>query len=339
MKCLDAQELLSLATDNAGPDPVRVMEARAHCQQCADCMTFRDTLAATGRAGAPSAPAALVDRVLALARDEAAVVRAAGVAAAGATATPSPPRPVPLGRRIFFPRLAAVAVAAAVLLIAVAVVGLNAPRFASERDGAELSATGAATTDSAATPPHAAPESSAAPAADATAAARTADSPDYVTLAGRVFRLAGPATVSASSLTTAGVVTSAFDGASEAQRRTAYYVRSERDRILIERVTGSLTAFEAVTRDFGGMTYQLMSGTDLPAYGLWPTLPARFATPDAEDGSPTFRLLGVDDLGVSVYVPVGGDVARGFAVAPGLPADDPSAGNPSWTWWEPLPQP
>jgi hypothetical protein len=44
----------------------------------------------------------------------------------------------------------------------------------------------------------------------------------------------------------------------------------------------------------------------------------------------------MDDRGREVFVPFGAYVSGGFALAPGTPADDPAAGNPNWTWWEPI---
>ncbi|HZL07316.1 MAG TPA: hypothetical protein VFE45_18200, partial [Coriobacteriia bacterium] len=68
MNCAEIQELLSAAADGAADDPVRVIEARTHCDTCSECARFRDVIAASSRAAAPSAPTALVDRILVLAR-------------------------------------------------------------------------------------------------------------------------------------------------------------------------------------------------------------------------------------------------------------------------------
>jgi hypothetical protein len=100
--------------------------------------------------------------------------------------------------------------------------------------------------------------------------------------------------------------------------------------------SGGYLEFARVVRSLGRMEYGLVTGTPLQWYGQWPTLPARFTTPLSPDGSPTFVLAAKDDLGVDVYIPPSGRIADGFAVAPGTQPTDPAAGDPNWTWWEPL---
>jgi len=332
MNCAEVQELLSAAADGGVDDAVRVVEARTHCESCPACARFRDIVALSGPAAAPAAPPELVDSLLLVARDEAARLRAERAEA---------PVAIPLaaqaaGRRVsWLPRLTAYVAAAAVVIVSITVLSLSVGRLGGQK-----------TADEAALPPETAMSG---PAATATPEGGSADeqrdavgaaasvAPSYVALAGRVFRLAGPATAAPSTLTTAGVVSSAFDTTGPTDAFTAWYVRSDTARILLERTPGSLTSFEAVVRSFGGMPYQLVSGSALDTYGTWPTLPSRFATPTDADGSPTFRYLGKDDLGGSVYVPAGGRIEDGFAVAPGTAAADPAAGNPNWTWWQPLP--
>ncbi len=332
MNCSEIQELLSAAADGAYDDAVRVIEAQTHCDTCPACARFRDVIALSGPTASPSAPPELVESLVVLARDEAARLRAER---AEASARP-PVAPDAVSRRVaWLPRLTAYVAAAAVVVVSVTVLSLSISRLGREK-----------TAEDAARPPEAALSGSAATttpengaSGDERAAADVAASvaPSYVALDGRVFRLAGPASVAPSALTTAGVVASSFDTGGPAGALTAWYVRSDRTRILIERTPGSLTSFEAVIRSFGGMPYQLTSGGTLDAYGIWPTLPSRFAPPTEADGSPTFRYLGTDDLDGGVYVPVGGRIEDGFAVAPGTAPADPAAGNPNWTWWQLLP--
>jgi hypothetical protein len=333
MNCAEIQELLSVVADGASDDAVRGVEARTHCDTCPQCARFRGVICLSGQASAPAAPPDLVNSLVVLARDEAARLRAEGAEG---------PIPLPLtgqtaNRRVaWLPRLTAYVAAAAVVVVSVTALSLSMGRLDGQKateDTAlapETALRGAAPTT---TPENGASAEERA-AADATA--RVA-APSYVTLDGRIFRLVGPATVAPSALTTAGVVASAFDTTGPTGAFTAWYVRSDRTRIFVERTLGSLTSFEAVVRSFGAVPYQLVSGGALDAYGIWPSLPSRFAPPTEADGSPTFRYLGTDDLGSSVYVPAGGRIADGFAVAPGTAPADPAAGNPNWTWWQPLP--
>lgn len=331
MNCSEIQELLSAAADGAFDDAVRVVEARTHCDSCPSCARFRDVIALSGPAASPSAPPELVDSLVVLARDEAARLRAERAAA---------PIPLPLaaeaaGRRVaWLPRLTAYVAAAAVVVVSVTVLSLSISRLGGQKATDEALPPEAALSGTATT---GVPESGVSGEERAAADVAASTAPSYVSLAGRVFRLAGPATVASSALTTAGVVASAFDSSGPAGALTAWYVRSDRTRILIERTPGSFTSFEAVVRSFGAMPYQLVTGGALDVYGTWPSLPARFAPPTEADGSPTFRYLGTDDLGGAVYVPVGGRIEDGFAVAPGTTPADPAAGNPNWTWWQPLP--
>jgi hypothetical protein len=332
MNCSEIQELLSAAADGGADDAVRVVEARTHCDTCPACARFRDVIALSGPTASPPAPSHLVDALVVLAHDEAARLRAERAAA-----------PAPLAaaahvadRRVgWLPRVTAYVAAAAVVVVSVTVLSLSISQLGGQKAtedaalGPEAALSGPAAT--------ATPEDGAADGQRTAADLAASTAPAYVALDSRVFRLAGPATVSPSALTTAGVVASAFDTTGPTGAFTAWYVRSDRTRILIERTPGALTSFEAVVRSFGGMPYQLTSGGTLDAYGIWPSLPSRFAPPTEADGSPTFRYLGIDDLGGSVYVPVGGRIEDGFAVAPGTAPADPAAGNPNWTWWQPLP--
>lgn len=332
MNCAEIQELLSAAADGAADDPIRVVEARMHCTTCSACARFREVIATSGSAASPAAPPELVDSLVALARDEAAHLRAERTAAA----VPLPAADKAPNRRVaWLPRLTAYVAAAAVVVVSVTVLSISISRLGSQKGAEDTALAPEAALSS--SPAPATPDNDASGDGRAAAEVATDAAPSYITLDGRVFLLAGPATVAPSALTTAGVVTSAFDTMRSPETLVAWYVRADRTRILVERRAGSLTSFEAVVRSFGGTPYQLMSGDAIGAYGTWPTLPSRFAAPTEADDAPTFRYFGTDDLGASIYVPVGGRIEDGFAVAPATTPDSPAAGNPNWTWWQALP--
>ena len=80
MDCLKAQEILSEGLDN-DVDAASLAEARSHCDGCAECAKLERALDVLTRAAAPTAPADLVDRLLALGAKEAVLIRAAAAEA------------------------------------------------------------------------------------------------------------------------------------------------------------------------------------------------------------------------------------------------------------------
>ncbi|MRS12936.1 MAG: hypothetical protein EG823_07690 [Actinobacteria bacterium] len=168
-------------------------------------------------------------------------------------------------------------------------------------------------------------------AADAVAA----PGPDYVSLDGAVWLLASAASPAPTAPATAGVVTSSL-AEGYVSDHNAYYAGFDRSVLYVQLAGEGYASFRRVIRTVGRAEYALVTGTPLRSYGQWPTLPARFAPPENADGSPTFYRWGFDDRTVYVYIPSGSSVDAGFAVPPNTPSPDPSAGNPGWTWWEPL---
>ncbi len=73
------------------------------------------------------------------------------------------------------------------------------------------------------------------------------------------------------------------------------------------------------------------------SFGKWPLPPPGLPMPTQEDGSPVFKASVVDDHGQRIYVAEEGYPREGIAIAPNTSSNDPAAGNPNWTWWEPIP--
>lgn len=335
MDCLKATEILSAAHDGEPVDPGDFAAATGHCHDCASCEQFARTLTRVDELIVQPAPPAFVDGL---------VRHLEGIAAEDARMRELDATVIPIdsfapastpARRVWSGRLVAYASAAAVLVLALGVTsiallrGLGTGREATEMAGVE---------DTAMTAPLAATPETGEGLADGTRAADTlaGAAPAFITVDNAVWLLVGPAEVAPSELTTASSFLHALEDTGTPVQRTSYrgpagdgslYVRTAEDGYLL---------FERVHRTLGRREYVLTSGTPLLRFGEWPTLPGRFKTPQSADGSPTFRALAKDDDGVDVYVPFTGDIGSGFAVAPGTGPDDPAAGNPNWTWWEPL---
>lgn len=337
MECLQATEIISAAHD--GPVPADALaEAQAHCRICSECAAFRDLLARIDRAPAPRAPEELVARLLALAARSASLT-SHGREEVGGAAESAPSSPAaPLRRRTHIarwsPRVAAYAAAAAVLLVAIGVttatlLGPQAARETSMKDDAGLRGGQA---------PLAPPSSEGAKEERAAAAdyGYGAPAPAYIALEGGVWRLHGPAEAEPSDLTTAGAVVSSLGEEGSPATFWAFATAASPDTLYIRAADATYLAFVRVTRTLGRQPYQLQAGGPLLRFGEWPTLPERFPAPTDADGGPTFRFFATDDLGVKVYVPLAGGPDDGIAVPPNTPPDDPAAGNPNWTWWEPV---
>lgn len=271
----------------------------------------------------------LAGHAAAAARQDRDSVEGPAESAPSAASEPSRPR---LRIARWSPRIAAYAAAAAVVLVAIGVttatlLGPQAARETSTKDGAALSGGQA---------PLAPPAGEGAPEERAAAADYGAPAPAYVALEGGVWRLEGPAEAGPSSLTTAGVVVSSLGEDDPPASFWAFVAAGSPDTLYIRAADATYLAFARVTRTLGRRPYQLQTGAPLLRFGEWPTLPERFPAPTEADGSPTFRFFATDDLGVKVYVAVAGGPDDGIAVPPNTPLDDPAAGNPNWTWWEPV---
>lgn len=352
MDCTEAALLLCAAEDGEPVSSGALALAHAHCSGCSECAAFRETLARLHTVPAPRAPLSLVSRIIsaipenivaqpvalrtspgpeAVERAELPAMEMSAEAALQSTAPVSE-----LGRprkRWSTPRLAIALSTAAVLLLAV---GVTSGVLLSGRDASDsgmLATSNDATSESAAI---GTPTVSAGTTESGTTGIVVSVAPDYVAFDGVVYLLQGSDTPSESSLTTAGVVTTSLDASGTVALRTAYYLGLDESTLYLGSAeTGEYLAFARVSRFVGRTEYVLVTDAALAHFGAWPTLPEQFSTPVTSDGAPSFRLFGFDDLGVNIYVGYGSGVDKGVAIAPGTTVDDPAAGNPNWTWWEP----
>ncbi len=329
MDCLQACEVLSAAGDGELVDAAILAEARRHAASCAECRAFAGVLERIGTTPAPRAPEHLVARL-----DELSAAAAADIRKAHAleqepefdlASLHEHPEP-----SSWLPRFTAFAAAAAVVLV-VMVVGSVALIGGTGQKAAEMADRTYGDAQLAMPPT----EDTTAETGASAAAVPQQPSPPYVSLDSAVWLLTGTATPEPSTLTTAGVITSALDGSTAADH-PAYFAGAGRSTLYVKTSEGGYLAFERVVRTLGRTPYGLMTGAPIAAYGTWPTLPERFGTPQADDGTPVFMLAGFDDTNRNVFVPPGGSIIDGFALAPGTPVDDPAAGNPNWTWWQRL---
>ncbi len=330
MNCPQVCEVLSAARDGEAVDPTMLTEARTHSESCRECAEFVTLLDRLDTAPAPRASEDLLARLEARTSAVAADLREAhprAIADEPRYAEVHPVRP----RASWFPRFAAFASAAVVIVGALTVAGLvlvgGLGQTASEQVAED-------SLRSAETAPVGSADSEAGAESDTAAVITQAVAPAYVTFGTEVWTLVQAAAPDPSSLVTAGVVTSTLDGAGG--DNPAYFTATGTSALYVKTTDGRYLAFERVIRTRGRSEYVLVSGTQITAFGMWPTLPERFEPPMEADGSPTFRYFGFDDEHLDVYVPPGGRIEDGFALAPASPLDDPAAGNPNWTWWERL---
>jgi len=329
--CLKASEILSMVHDGEFDDEPLIAEARAHCDDCASCAAFADTLEHLATLPAPEAPEHLVERLRVLGRKASSARETAPAAserlAQTARAKSAAVMAMAGGRPRSQQRFAGFITVAALLIVGSVVTGIGINRMADTSDS-ERSATTAQESDTAL---------GAAPMATGESSAYGDGSPAYVIYDGGVFVLGGDSMPS-SAMDQAGTVSSALDGGGTPVALLTLVLQGGQraDQIWVERPDGSFLPFKRVVRLLGGRSFQLVSDPVLDSFGIWPTLPSRFAPPESTDGGPTFTHAGFDDRGVDIYAPVGADASSGFAVRPGTAADDPAASNPNWTWWEPL---
>ncbi|MDP2299117.1 MAG: hypothetical protein U1E08_06110 [Coriobacteriia bacterium] len=345
MDCLRAAEILSVAHDGERMDAADLAEAHEHRASCAECLALEATLVRLNAVPAPAAPDELVERLVVLSAQAAADIRESALAArvladSGiALTTPSDEAGARRARLLpewWAPRFTAFAAAAVVMVVALGVGAAGIiGTLGSQRTGDDT-----VVFESVEAPTDGTADDSAAlssPSAEADRAAAGQIAPSYVALDSVVWHLDGTAIAAPSLVTTAGVVASSLSAADTAASTShTAFVSNDGATLWLERDDGSYLQFSRVTRTLGLSPYVLTSDTPLVRFGVWPGLPGRFQPPASDDGSPTFAYYGFDDLGRSVYVPVAGRPTDGFAIAPGTPTDDPAAGNPNWTWWEPL---
>ncbi|MBE0475811.1 MAG: hypothetical protein IBX62_01755 [Coriobacteriia bacterium] len=349
MDCLSAQQTLSEAFDAEAVEARRLAEVQRHCAACAPCRAFAAGLESL-RVPGPVAPASLAPSVMRRVAEDDAALAAAAVATArwtkgaagrveevpaedGPEAEPAPrPRPPPWRSP---GRLAA----AAALIVGFGLLthyGITLMTTPMIRDGSS----GAPAALDAESPFDTAGEQGYPGDAESATGGRSrqgdvaSPAPQMVAFEGRAYRVLGSReTTQPPEL--AGSARTARDGSGPAESVAVHRDPDDAETILIADEAGRWTAFRLVKRTLGGRDYALASDT-IERFGDWPRLPGSLPEPASPDGSPTFSPAGADDAGVTVFTPPGRSAEEGFAVAPDTAAGDPAAGNPFWTWWEPL---
>ncbi len=337
MDCLRVQELLSAAHDGAPVAADEMEAARRHCDSCAGCSAFLGTLELVERTGRPVAPPHLVNAVDTMAREHARQVRARIAEASDAVAPGEPAATIgdlaPPPRRPW-PRFIAFASAAAVLVAALSLTAIGIMNSVGGQTADDAQRALSSPEDFEAEGP---PGISTAPPSAAETDVAAASAPAYVSVGGWVYERSSTARPQESALVPVGPVSRIFEGQETTAPLSAFSLPDDGGGVFIEEPGAGWVRYAPVTRTLALDAYQLRTGAPIVDVGQWPTLPARFSAPASSDGAPTFRLFGSDDRGVEIYVVPGSTPAAGFAVAPGTPPDDPAAGNPGWTWWEPSP--
>lgn len=346
MDCLHAAEILSAALDGETVSPGSVAHAREHAARCPECAALLATMDRVSNAPHSGAPETLIARIIDAARSEANArtdAEAGEAQVAPATGVPGPLEPVRPRQRVtprwWQPHYTPLASAAAVVLVVSAVstyvlVQMAGPSTESTTaDSIEIALTDEyAGEESARQDRGATPEDNAA----ATMVAPGLSAPSYIGWDGTAWVRVDGATPDEASLSNAGTVESDLGEPSGTTSREVLTSATDPGAIFVRATDSSLIRFAQVTRTLGGRTYVLAAGVPIAVSGTWPALPSRFSIPAASDGSPEFIPGGTDDRGREVFVPIGADASGGFALAPGTTPDDPAAGNPNWTWWEPV---
>ncbi len=345
MDCLRAMELLSEAHDSGETAVAGIEEAREHCESCADCAAFASGLAILDRIPVPVARVDVLDRILG--RVDAERVRLGSRTALPHAKAREAPAVRVRQKGWWIPRLTAAAAAVAVIAGVALVTRAGIITITSPPGGDGFSAEKAAVQDTGA-------ESLASPlpegrmldseagglgtslsATESAIAPSFAGGPAYVVVDGIVHALGGAQQVDAGDLSESGRTETALGGQGATRARPVYARKDVPDRIYLYDDTGGLLEFRLVTRSIKGVRHVLRSDPVF-RFGLWPQLPSGYPAPAAADGSPTFAADGQDELGVTVYSPIGGPPGTGYAIAPGTSAADPAAGNPNWTFWAPV---
>lgn len=358
MDCIEAQRLVSAALDRDKVDADALQAAKDHCRGCAECTAFVRTLALMQRTTLPQPPADLPERTMSRVREyieaeQARQERAAIMARVSEAAPPSPiaekpaSAPAPLTTRALLGRIAdprnrraviAWASAAAALLIAfgwAANAGVRAilvPGGSRTLTAADVQQGNGEIVYS---DQDAVSKSQAEGVAGAPSTQPSTPAGNYITVAGVVYRLAGPSSGTTSTLAPIGTTTSSLSTSGTATSRTVLGMTGT-TRVYVVDDSGTSQAYDRVSRVFDGRTYVLTS-VDISRYGEWPRFPSGMTAPTQANGSPGFIIAGTDAYGTGVYRKSSASAATGIAIAPGSTASDPAAGNPNWTWWAPVP--
>lgn len=333
MDCIEVQETLSEAADGRPIALERLAQAHTHCDGCAQCAAFARGLELLSSVRAPIAPRGLVQSIIeqvAAERTDVPVVTTPATHQEADRLVAAPARGRDLRPSWWAPRLTVFATAAVFMLAALTLSTIGffggARQFTADKSGETL-----ATADQEAGQDRL---MESAPAPDAAATGAAVDAPTYISVNGRVYVPVGGSSDQSSSLLTIGPVASAALPATPTVY--AYDSVAGDGSIVVDDPGAGWLTYVPVVRRYAGSEYQLVTGLPISPTNVWPNLPSAYPNPTRPDGSPTFRFFGYDESRVKVYVPTAGTARDGFAVAPGTTADDPAAGNPSWTWWAPL---
>lgn len=355
MDCIEAQQIVSEATDRTPIDQDRLEAAKQHCMSCSDCSAFVHGLARLSTARPLEAPEGLADRIMdavraeaeaAAKRAEAASRALSGAASASGDVAPTtasqpmtdftapPPGPSPRRPRLStLERAIAYSGFAALLLVAAGIAATVGSRYILGPQKNENTLMMSPQMDSASrttAPADAAATGEAL--SGKMAAAQDASLPRLVVANGFAYRFTAELPSLTYSTTPSGTVLSSLDATGSPRLRTAHY--TSEGALFIEK-DGSFYQFSLVRRQFGGVTYALRSG-NLQRFELWPVWASALASPVDDLGGPDFSLAGSDKYGTNVYAPVNTNADRGIAIPPAATGDDPIAGSPVWTYWTPL---
>jgi len=332
-ECIEAQEIVSAASDGETIAAEEVMYAKKHCTSCAACAQWVSAVATLRKVLPPAPPEDAIASAMSVVRREAADAQET-------EPTPQPERSRRL-RTLWKPNPTHAWLAAAASIVLLFGVGtivgvrylLEPPQVALDARTAE---TGVATLTEEALIPQDAP-----PLAETGAAAGQAETPEatpvaatrFVVFGDKVYEVAASPVRERPSGDPLGSLTTDL-GSGTPVSVEVYEVRRDPAAILIVSADDEVFKATLVTRAFEGDTF-VLSSLPLTSFGMWPDLPVRFARPEQEDGSPTFEEGGQDDFGAAIFVPDGATPAEGFAVAPGSAGPASLTGTPNWTWWIP----
>jgi hypothetical protein len=336
MECLQAISLVSEAMDHEPVSVAALAEAKEHCRTCPECTAFVRAQLTVKSAPLPSPPTDLVDRAMQRVQAEVAATlpptEADGATESVAKAEDSEAPSIPAVSLVRRPRqqmrlprpwavgILVLAVIAALLVTgAIIVFGLRQMSASSENDNGVKSYTYT-------------PGQGGSSASSGGGQTSTVGGPHFIVVSGLVYQ-EGEVAKPSDAHNQMGTTTSALGTDSKPVQR-AVLAGASRETVYVADDDKTLRSFNLVTRSYLGKTYALAGG-DITDYGQWPTLPAQFSEPTSDDGSPTFRRIGVDSSGVDVYAPPAESGANGIAVAPGSDTG-PTANEPNWTWWQPL---
>jgi hypothetical protein len=351
MDCLEAQQLVSAALDREPVDAALLEEAKSHCRGCAECQVFVRTLSTVHRTAPPAPAPDLADRVIARIagerqRDRASAAVAAKrpaptAATASAAQAASADQLVAKLRTMWAtPRRRAELVGwvamAAVVLVFAGVVSMQGIRTMLSAGQSRVATQEFAGQSQAAAPVVPGAAATGNPAADSSLSSKaaTATAGSYVTFNGLVYVYERGSTYPRSSLTSAGSVSTALDDAAAAPIPRPVYTTPDLGVIVVDPGSGaSFMLFRLVSRQFGGVTYNLASPA-IERFGVWPTMPPPMAPPSSPDGAPDYIEAGTS-AGILAYTRAGATAEAGIAIPPGTPPTDPAAANPNWTWWVP----